>query len=128
MDSLTVKSLALAPHLQKIRDWVAANLTTAEMEIMERHIGFLQTSGAMEQVLKKGDTAPAFQLKNQRGEVISSADLLAKGPLVVSFYRGRWCPYCVEEVKMLNNVYPQIRETGADLVVISPQSFARTQK
>jgi peroxiredoxin len=53
---------------------------------------------------------------------------LKKGALVVSFYRGSWCPYCVEEVKLLNNIYPQIQEAGADLVVLSPQSFSRTEK
>lgn len=95
---------------------------------MESHINMLRETGAVDNVLKKGAIAPTFNLKNQRGEIISSAELLKNGPLVVSFYRGSWCPYCVEEVKVLNNVYPQIREIGADLVVISPQGFSRTEK
>lgn len=121
-------SQVLEPRLQRIRDWAKVNLTREENGIMERHIQFLRESGAVNHVLKKGDTAPTFNLKNQKGEIISSSELLKKGVLVVSFYRGSWCPYCVEEVKVLNNIYPQIQETGADLVVISPQSFSRTEK
>lgn len=128
MQNATDTSLVLEPRLQKIRDWAKANLTEAENAIMENHIEFLRTSGAADQILKAGDTAPVFNLKNQKGEVVSSTELLKKGPLVVSFYRGVWCPYCVEEVKVLNNLYGQIREAGADLVVISPQSFSRTEK
>jgi peroxiredoxin len=114
--------------MQKIREWVASNVQPEENAIMENHIDFLRESGAIEKILKKGDHAPVFHLSNQRGEVISSTELLKNGPLVVSFYRGAWCPYCVEEVKVLNSVYTQIRETGADLVVLSPQSFSRTEK
>ncbi|WP_159732170.1 peroxiredoxin-like family protein [Sphingobacterium sp. 18053] len=121
-------SLVLAPRLKKISEWGKANLSGDKIEIMERHIQFLRETGAIDSILKKGDTAPTFSLKNQRGEIISSTELLKKGNLVVSFYRGSWCPYCVEEVKILNSVYPQIQEAGADLVVISPQSFSRTEK
>jgi peroxiredoxin len=82
----------------------------------------------MKKILKKGDEAPDFNLKNQFGDFIASSELLKNGPLVVSFYRGSWCPYCVEEIRALNTFYPQIQETGADLVVVSPQSFSRTEK
>jgi len=128
MQNLTDKSLVLEPRLQKIRDWAKANLTKEENQIMEDHIDFLHKSGAMNKILKTGEIAPSFNLKNQKGEMISSTELLDRSPLVVSFYRGGWCPYCVEEVKVLNSVYGQIQETGADLVVISPQSFSRTEK
>ncbi len=121
-------SSVLAPRLKKISEWGKANLSRDKIETMERHIQFLRETGAVNNILKKGDTAPTFNLKNQRGETISSTALLKKGNLVVSFYRGSWCPYCVEEVKVLNDVYPQIQEAGADLVVISPQSFSRTEK
>lgn len=118
----------LETRLKKLRNFWGSKLTTAQNDIIERHIDFLRESGAVHKILKKGDKAPDFYLKNQRGETIASSDLLKKGPLVVSFYRGSWCPYCVEEVKALNNFYPQIQETGADLVVLSPQSFSRTEK
>lgn len=128
MQNQTDLDLQLEPRLQKIREWVATNITPEENEIMESHIKFLQDSGATEKILKEGDIAPEFNLKNQNGEIISSTELLKNGPLVVSFYRGAWCPYCVEEVKVLNSVYSEIKNAGADLVVISPQSFSRTEK
>lgn len=128
MQNETSASFTLEPRLEKIRAWALANLTPEENAIMERHIDHLRESGATDRILKKGDRAPEFNLVNQHGETVSSATLLRNGPLVVSFYRGSWCPYCVEEVKVLNNVYPQIREAGADLVVISPQSLSRTEK
>jgi peroxiredoxin len=119
---------SLDPRLAKIRDWAAKNLKPADNAVMENHIEFLRTQGALEKVAKVGSKAPTFQLKNQRGELISSTELLKKGPLVVSFYRGSWCPYCVEEVKVLNDGYEEFKAAGANVVVISPQSFSRTEK
>jgi len=128
MQHATNTSLELEPRLQKIRNWAEANLTKEENGIMERHIELLRTSGATDHILKKGDRMPEFQLKNQEGAIISATALLKNGPLVVSFYRGSWCPYCAEEVRALNSVYQDIRDAGADLVVVSPQSFSRTER
>jgi len=122
------ENFQLETRLKKHRDFWGSKLTVAENETMERHIEFLRESGALDKVLKKGDHAPEFNLKNQNGEIISSSELLKQGPLVVSFYRGSWCPYCVEEIKSLNLFYSEFQENGADLVVLSPQSFARTEK
>ena len=122
------KDLLLAPRLEKIRDWSKKNLTEEDNAVMERHINLLRESGAINNILKKGSTIPAFSLQNQHGEMVSSADLFKKGILVLSFYRGSWCPYCSEEVKALNSIYPQIQEAGADLVIISPQGFSKTKK
>jgi peroxiredoxin len=96
--------------------------------VMEGHIDFLRTSGAVSQVLKSGTKAPAFTLKNQNGEDVASVDLLDSGPLVVSFTRGGWCPYCEAEVRALNDLYDQYQQAGIELVVLSPQSAPRTNK
>lgn len=89
---------------------------------MERNIEELRANGSLDRVLKTGQKAPSFALQDQHGLRVSSADLLAKGPLVVSFYRGTWCPFCNEELAALAEAYPRFREFGADLVVITPQS------
>lgn len=122
------ENIYLETRLKKHRDFWGSKLTAAENETMERHIEFLRESGALNKVLKKGDQAPEFNLKNQHSEIISSIELLKKGPLAVSFYRGSWCPYCVDEIKALNHFYPEFQENEANLVVLSPQSLARTQK
>lgn len=82
----------------------------------------LVQSGLAEQSLKVGDQAPAFVLPNAVGKPVASADLLKKGPLVISFYRGAWCPYCNLELHALQDALPQIKALGAELVAISPNT------
>ena len=118
----------LETRLKKLREFYSSKLSEGDNEKMERHIDFLRKSGAVDHILKAGDAAPVFKLKNQDNTIIDSTELLKNGPLVVSFYRGSWCPYCVEEVKYLNKYYTEITDAGANLVVISPQSFSRTEK
>ena len=81
----------------------------------------LVDSGAADRSLKVGDKIPAFSLPNAVADVISSEQLLAEGPLVISFYRGSWCPYCNLEIKALQDHAGQISDLGARLVAISPQ-------
>jgi cytochrome oxidase Cu insertion factor (SCO1/SenC/PrrC family) len=67
-----------------------ANVSKAVVETMHRATEELRQSGLAERALKVGARAPAFQLNNQDGKGISSAELLAKGPLVITFFRGHW--------------------------------------
>lgn len=90
--------------------------------INERATEELRTSGIAESALRVGDRAPAFALPDQDGTVLSSAELLAKGPLVIAFLRGRWCPFCCGESEALNRTHPEFKAAGASLVAISPQS------
>jgi len=70
------------------------NVPPSVIETMHRATAELIASGVASRALKAGDKAPAFTLKDPDGQLVSSLDLLAKGALVVSFYRGVWCPYC----------------------------------
>lgn len=72
--------------------------------------------------LAVGQQVPAFELPDAEGNLISSADLLAKGPLVVTFYRGSWCPYCNLQLRALQARLADINALGAQLVAISPQA------
>jgi len=72
--------------------------------------------------LEAGDQAPAFALPDPDDIVVSSAALLKDGPLIVTFYRGIWCPYCREDLKDLAGAVPQIRACGASLVAIAHQT------
>lgn len=65
--------------------------------------------------------APSFELPNQHGQSVQLTELLAKGPVVVTFYRGSWCPYCNLQLKALQERLPEIHALGAQLVAISPQ-------
>jgi len=90
-------------------------------EPMHRATNELIASGAAGLAAKVGSKAPAFTLKDPEGADISSADLLRHGPLVVSFYRGVWCPYCNMELQALQAALPELEKRGAKLVAISPQ-------
>jgi len=71
--------------------------------------------------LKVGDYAANFDLPNAQGKSIKLADLLTKGPVVLVFYRGSWCPFCNRELHSLQEILPKIKAEGASLVAISPQ-------
>lgn len=99
------------------------NLVQPErLELNERAIAELFASGIEDQLLKRGEAAPAFALEDANGKLVRSTDLLALGPLVVCFFRGRWCPYCMTELEAWRDLFPTLRERGALLVAISPQT------
>ncbi|CCE09338.1 Alkyl hydroperoxide reductase/ Thiol specific antioxidant/ Mal allergen [Bradyrhizobium sp. STM 3843] len=104
------------------------NAPRAVIETMHRATAELITSGAAGLALKAGDQAPSFALKDPDGDVVSSTELLTKGPLVLSFYRGVWCPYCNMELQALQAALPEFAALGASLVAISPQSAANSRK
>lgn len=96
--------------------------------IMERATKALVESGQASNALRAGEKAPIFSLSDQDGNMVSSNELLKHGPLVISFYRGVWCPYCNLELQALNEAYPTILQYGASLLAISPQNMANSRK
>ena len=98
------------------------------VEIMHRATAELIASGQADHALKAGAVAPSFTLAEADDGPLSSTDLLARGPLVLSFYRGVWCPYCKIELEALQEASAAIRATGAQLVAISPQSLVNGRK
>jgi peroxiredoxin len=99
------------------------NLVQPErMALSERAVQDLLNSGIEQKILPVGATAPEFTLNDASGRPVRSADLLALGPLVLDFFRGRWDPYCVTEIEAWRDAYPRLREAGALLAAISPQT------
>lgn len=98
------------------------------IEIMHRATNELIESGAAARALKAGDKAPLFTLNDPQGHPVSSAELLLQGPLVLSFYRGVWCPYCNMELQALEEILPAFRALGAGLIAVSPQTAANSRK
>lgn len=99
-------------------------------KVMQESMQKLINSKIDEKSLKKGDNAPEFSLLNINNELISSKTFLQKGPLIVNFYRGSWCPFCNLEIAEWQRLYSKIKEVGADLISISPnlQSSATDTK
>ena len=98
------------------------------IETMHRATAELIASGAAERALKAGDKIPRFTLDDPDGNKVSSIDLLGRGPLVISFYRGVWCPYCNMELQALQQALPEFQALGASLVAISPQNPVNSRK
>jgi peroxiredoxin len=98
------------------------------VEAMHRATAELKASGQAERAMKVGDKAPAFTLKDSEGNVVSSSALLETGPLIVSFYRGVWCPYCNIELRALQGALPEYKKFGASIVAISPQTQPNSRR
>ena len=81
----------------------------------------VQSSGVLDHALKVNDAAPEFTLPDAFGHEISLETLLARGPVVLSFYRGEWCLFCNLELRALQESLPRMQELGATLVAISPE-------
>lgn len=90
--------------------------------IHDRTIAMLKAQQFAARALGVGAKAPAFELPDQNGKPVSSTDLLAKGPLVLLFIRGRWCPFCVAQMEAMNYIASQTTAAGASLIAISPQT------
>ena len=90
------------------------------LAVVGRAIAGLQSSRAA--YLKTGDPAPAFELPDGDGLFWRSEDLLRRGPLVIVFYRGRWCAYCNAQLAALQESHKQIAMASASLIAISPQT------
>jgi peroxiredoxin len=95
---------------------------------MHRATTELIASGQAQRALKAGDRMAEFTLRDSDGQPVSSRELLASGPLVISFYRGVWCPYCNLELQALQSALREIAARGASLVAISPQTAANSRK
>ena len=96
--------------------------------LMHKSTAELAASGQAERALKAGDRAPGFVLPDANGALVSSQDLLAKGPLVLTFYRGVWCPYCNLDLQAIEEAAPRIRALGATLAAVSQQTAPNSRK
>jgi peroxiredoxin len=114
----------LSDRLTAMRESATIRLKPEISELIERHLTELRDRRGGIRPLRVGDTAPPFVLKDMDGKAVSSSDLLTHGPVVVSFFRGTWCPFCNAELKALNESRESFRRHGASLVAVTPQSAA----
>lgn len=115
------------PSLQAQLDSITARTRTLvqpeRLAISEAVAAELFATGIEDRILKVGNQAPHFTLQDgQTSRAIASGDLLALGPLVIKFFRGRWDPYCITELELWRDLYPALRARGTLFVAISPQT------
>lgn len=116
-------AVSLQDQLDRITQNTRKLVQAERLAVSEQATAELLNSGIEGRVLPVGSVAPSFALQDTRsGKPVRSEDLLALGPLVINFFRGRWCPYCVTELEMWRELYPELRERGALFVAISPQT------
>jgi peroxiredoxin len=118
------------PHLQDQLDEITANTRTLvqpeRLAVSERAVEDLFATGIEQHILPVGATIPQFALPDATGRIVKSTDLLALGPLVIDFFRGRWCPYCITELEAWRDLYSVVRDRGGLLVAISPQTVRQS--
>jgi len=112
--------MSLLEQIQELQKKFMERASEEKLKIMQGVTEKLIKSGIAENCLKEGDKIPDFSLTNAKNEIVSSETLLSKGPIVINFYRGGWCPYCNLELRAFQEVFPEILKLGAQLVAISP--------
>jgi len=113
--------MSLKEQLAEYRAAWHQRVPAERQAIMQRHIDQLRSGAFAGTMLRVGDRAPAIVLENATGATVAVGTLLKKGPVIVTFYRGGWCPYCNLELKAYQRILPEIAAAGASLVAISPE-------
>jgi peroxiredoxin len=120
--------MLLQDKLQAIAAATKKRVPEDVREILARSVRELVQSGQARDALGAGERAPSFALQDADRQLHYAGTLLARGPLVISFNRGRWCQFCNAELQALQAVEHEIRSRGASLVSISPQDATNSDK
>jgi len=105
---------------------IAKYIPPEAQAIHDRAVAELKQRRLADNILHIGEKAPEFELPDHNGKIVSRADLLAKGRLVICFIRGRWCPFCVGQMEAMNIALAQMARCGASFVAISPQTVKQS--
>ena len=119
-DSSSTPNRPIEKDLQAVSENVRKQAPDAA-RVIDDGIRQIAASGIVEKAPKVGDTVRPFALPDASGKTVKLTDLLAKGPVVLTWYRGGWCPYCNIALRGLLDAEPSIREQGATLVAVTPE-------
>ncbi len=108
------------------KELIAKYVRPETQAIHARAVAELKENHLAADILSVGAKAPQFELSDHDGKIVSSAGLLAQKRLVLSFIRGRWCPFCVGQMEAMNLILPEIELAGAALIAISPQTVKQS--
>ncbi len=116
--------MPLQDQLDRITQNTRALVQPERLAISEAATAALFATGIEDRVLPVGAKAPDFTLNDAlTGKPVHLADVLALGPVILNFFRGRWCPYCVTELELWRDLHATLRRRGANLLAISPQTL-----
>ncbi len=110
-----------AEKLARIKGSLCDKLSTPEMAQMCKVVACLKRTGLVEKSLQQDETAPNFTFVNNKGEQQTLYQLLEAGPVVINFFRGYWCTFCVAELEAFEEAQAGLERFGANYLAISPQ-------
>ena len=114
--------MLLKEEIKKMREEMLPQIPEDVLKLLFSKTEGLVNSGIAERTLNEGDGIPQINLPNAVGKAIDVNSMLKDGPVVISFYRGAWCPYCNLELKALQQALPEIKLLDAQLIAISPNT------
>jgi peroxiredoxin len=112
----------LKEALDERRTLMQKYVPEATQALHRRVVEQLQASDAAASALPVGSAAPPFELPDHNGKPVSLVSLIANGPAVLLFFRGRWCPFCIAQLEAWNRLMPSISRSGIALAAVSPQT------
>lgn len=113
--------MRLQRQLRSIRAQSAKTMPPEAVAMIDRIIADLNARGVEFGRLRPGHQAPDLMLPNHLGRTVSLYETLERGPVLLLFYRGSWCPYCCAQLRAMQLALPQIRAAGAHLIAVSPE-------
>ena len=120
--STELKTPSYQEGLQSLRKNLSSMLPQEALGVFDEDANNLQQNHPSVLKIKVGDKAPDFSLMNAVGETVKLSELLKRSKVVLTFYRGTWCPYCNLQLNQYQQILADIKSAGAELVAISPQT------
>jgi len=115
------RAAGLQRQLDELREKLEKSAPADRIKVYNEGVEQVAASGVMESALKVGARAPDFTLKDAKGASVTLSSLLKSGPVVLTWYRGAWCPYCNLQLRAYQEALPEIKAAGGQLAAISPQ-------
>jgi peroxiredoxin len=114
--------MKLAIELEQRKRTFQSQADPERVRIVERGIAQSRADAVASGALRAGARAPDFELPDQRGELVRLTQVLMRGPAIVVFYRGGWCPYCNLQLRAYQRLLPELRAASVQLIAVSPQT------
>ncbi|MEO0647200.1 MAG: peroxiredoxin-like family protein [Cyanobacteria bacterium J06650_10] len=117
----TQTTQSLSNQLKDYQNGFKQKASSETVNTMTQATSDLASSGIVDNSLKVGEKAPDFILPDATGKPVKLSELLVKGPVVINFYRGQWCPYCNLEIRAFQQLLPEFQQASAQVIAISPE-------
>src|SRR5438309_10248062 len=121
-----IDTRTLREQLAERKELIAKYVPPDTQAVHARAIAELQRQRILDRVLPVGAKYPPFELADHNGNAVSSSAELGRGLLIICFFRGRWCPFCVAQLEAMNRIVPEIKKAAATLMAISPQTVQQS--